>query len=95
MRVFQGFGALPAFRHAVATVGSFDGVHAGHRALLERLTEHWNAKFAAKQDKLTGAPGQVVGFGKDGTPTAQDALTMEDVNAAIDEAVTGAIEGVY
>ena len=38
MRVFQGFGALPAFRHAVATVGSFDGVHAGHRALLERLT---------------------------------------------------------
>ncbi len=38
MRVFQGFDALPAFRHAVATVGSFDGVHAGHRALLERMT---------------------------------------------------------
>lgn len=49
----------------------------------------------AFQNKLTGAPGQVVGFGKDGTPTAQDALTMKDVNAAIDEAVTGAIEGVY
>ena len=103
------------------------------KAGLERLTEHWNAKFAAKQDKLTGAPGQVVGFGKDGTPQAQDALkdmatkvevsakqdkltgapgqvvgfnatgdavaqaalTMAEVNAAIDQAVTGAIEGVY
>ena len=65
------------------------------KAGLERLTEHWDAKFAAKQDKLTGAPGQVVGFGEDGTPTAQDALTMDEVNAAIDKAVTGAIEEVY
>ncbi len=38
MRVFHGFSALPAFRRAVATVGSFDGVHLGHRALLDRLT---------------------------------------------------------
>lgn len=37
MRVFRGFSALPAFRHAVVTVGSFDGVHLGHRALIERL----------------------------------------------------------
>ena len=65
------------------------------KAGLERLTEHWNTKFAAKQDKLAGAPGQVVGFGEDGTPTAQEALTMDAVNAAIDEAVTGAIKGVY
>ena len=65
------------------------------KAGLERLTEHWNAKFAAKQDKLTGAPGQVVGFGEDGTPQAQAALTMAEVNAAIDGAVAGVIEGVY
>ena len=65
------------------------------KAGLERLTEHWNAKFAAKQDKLTGAPGQVVGFGEDGTPQAQAALTMAEVNAAIDAAIAGAIEGVY
>ena len=65
------------------------------KAGLERLTEHWNAKFAAKQDKLTGAPGQVVGFNATGDAVAQAALTMDEVNAAIDKAVTGAIEEVY
>ena len=38
IRVFRGFDALPQFRHPVATIGSFDGVHLGHRALLDCLT---------------------------------------------------------
>lgn len=37
MRVFHGFEALPQFVHPVATIGSYDGVHLGHRALVERL----------------------------------------------------------
>lgn len=37
MRVFHGFDALPQFRHPVVTVGSYDGVHRGHRVLIERL----------------------------------------------------------
>ncbi len=37
MKVFHGFDSLPTFRHPVVTVGSYDGVHRGHRALLERL----------------------------------------------------------
>ena len=37
MKVFHGFDSLPTFRHPVVTVGSYDGVHRGHRALIERL----------------------------------------------------------
>lgn len=37
MKVFYGFGELPRFTHPVVTVGSYDGVHLGHRALIERL----------------------------------------------------------
>ena len=39
MNVFRGFEALPVFRHAVASVGSFDGVHRGHQALLQTVRE--------------------------------------------------------
>lgn len=37
IRIFHGFDALPEFRHTAVTVGSYDGVHLGHRALIERL----------------------------------------------------------
>ena len=37
IRVFHGFDALPRFVRPVVTVGSFDGVHRGHRALIGRL----------------------------------------------------------
>ncbi len=37
MRIFRGFDALPPFRSPAAAVGSFDGVHGGHRLLLERV----------------------------------------------------------
>lgn len=33
MRIFEGFDNMPVFRKAVVTVGSFDGVHEGHREI--------------------------------------------------------------
>lgn len=43
MRVFRGFDDIATFHDAVATMGSFDGVHSGHRVLLE------NVKSIAKE----------------------------------------------
>lgn len=37
MKVFHGFEDLPHFIRPAVTVGSFDGVHRGHRALIGRL----------------------------------------------------------
>lgn len=37
MRVFHGFDTLPQFVRPAVTVGSYDGVHLGHRALIGRL----------------------------------------------------------
>ncbi len=37
MRIHRGFDALPDFVRPVVTVGSYDGVHAGHRELLGRI----------------------------------------------------------
>lgn len=43
MRVFHGFDTLPHFVHPAVTVGSYDGVHRGHRALIGRLVAEAHA----------------------------------------------------
>ena len=65
MRVFRGFDNLPQFRNAVATMGSFDGVHCGHRELLKRVTD-LASKAAGESIVLTFEPHPryVLGMGE-------------------------------
>ena len=63
MKVHYGFDSLPAFRAPVVTVGSYDGVHGGHRAILRRINE-LAAQNGGESVIVTFAPHPRIVLGK-------------------------------
>ncbi|MCW8129994.1 MAG: riboflavin biosynthesis protein RibF [Planctomycetota bacterium] len=55
MDIFLGQAHVPPVRGAVVTIGTFDGVHSGHQAVLKHLVEWAGA---------SGAPAGVLTFGQ-------------------------------
>lgn len=43
MKIIYGFDNIPTMRHPVATVGSYDGVHCGHRVLIDEVVNRATA----------------------------------------------------
>lgn len=39
MRVFQNLATLPKFKNAVITIGSYDGLHAGHQQIIKKVND--------------------------------------------------------
>ncbi len=83
MRVFRGFDALPVFRHPAVTVGAYDGVHLGHRALIERIVAEARAA-AGESIVVTFDPHPRVALGR-GKGMRQ--LTTLDEKLALFEAL--------
>ncbi len=64
MKVIRGFDNPPALRNAVATVGSYDGVHSGHRILLDEVIRRAKAS-GGESVVLTFEPHPRITLGND------------------------------
>ena len=83
MQIYRGFDALPHFRHPAVTVGSFDGVHRGHRALVERLVAEARL-LGGESLVLTFEPHPRIALGR---AEGLQLLTTLDEKAALLEAL--------
>lgn len=64
MQIIRGFCSLPIIKHPVATVGSYDGVHLGHRVLVEQVVSRAKAR-EGKSVVITFEPHPRITLGQD------------------------------
>ncbi|MBQ5635368.1 MAG: FAD synthetase [Alistipes sp.] len=65
MQVLHGFNNLPTFHHPVATVGSYDGVHCGHRIIIDEVVRRAKA-IGGESILLTFEPHPRITLQQDG-----------------------------
>ena len=63
MQIINGFDNLPKIMHAVATLGSYDGVHSGHQVLINQVIARAKAR-GGKSIVLTFEPHPRITLGK-------------------------------
>lgn len=81
MQILRGFDTQPKIIHPVATVGSYDGVHAGHRILIEAVVSRAKARGGSSV-VLTFEPHPRITLGQDSnlrllTSLEEKALLLE------------------
>ena len=76
MKVHRDISSLPAFRKAVVTIGTFDGVHLGHRQIIAQLKQEAQ-RIGGETIIITfhPHPRKIVGAGK---PAIQLLNTLEE-----------------
>ncbi|MFI3282580.1 MAG: FAD synthetase [Rikenellaceae bacterium] len=63
MKIFYGFNRISFIKNAVCTVGSYDGVHVGHKRLIERCKER-AAQIGGESVVLTFEPHPRIVLGR-------------------------------
>ena len=64
MQIIRGFDHIPTYTKAVATVGSYDGLHSGHSVLLDRVKQRAKALDAVSM-VITFEPHPRITLGQD------------------------------
>jgi riboflavin kinase / FMN adenylyltransferase len=73
VQVYRGFSVRAGTRHLALTIGNFDGVHRGHQAMLQRLTEAAE-DLALPPAVLTFEPHPREFFARDAAPPRLSSL---------------------
>lgn len=76
--VRYGEHTLPFDRHSVVTVGTFDGVHCGHRGIIERMKDHRTSDDGRRTVVVTFDPHPQIVLQKPDRPPIKLLTTIDE-----------------